>query len=363
MPIPASPLIPTIWPWPRIADSRRLQRSSISRWRPTNVATCLPRTLDPRPARTKTRPSTPPAKSSSSKRRSRNGAAASVTRTDPGSPRSTSADSTSTAFCLASMASSVTCGACPTRHCARWIPTVTAGARGSSGRARAAAFWIAMAACAARLGASSVASSPNAATTPVGLMPSMRPPKLVTFSTRTPSARLASRGSSDSGARVSVALKSVTRRRSHRSAAGTAGAGAPGGATGGRGAGRGTRRGTDGAGTPLLRPYFSMRARSVLREIPRSAAEREMFQRVWRSTSATRSRTASSSEPVSTRSLSRSFPRIVLESPSISAVTSGSGDKSVTRSMRLASSRTLPGQGYARSAACAAAVSVLGGTP
>src|SRR5439155_1201418 len=55
--------------------------------------------------------------------------------------------------------------------------------------------------------------------------------------------------------------------------------------------------------------------------------------------------------------------RIVLESPSISGVTSGSGAKSVTRSMRLASSRTLPGQGYARSAACAAAVRVLGGTP
>src|SRR5919198_406302 len=136
LPIPASPLIPTICPWPRIADSRRLHRSSISRWRPTNVATCRPRRLDARPARTKTRPRTPPAKSSSSNRRSRNGAAASVTRIDPGSPCSTSAPSTSTAFCLASTASSVARGASPTRQCVRWIPTVTAGTRGSSWRAR-----------------------------------------------------------------------------------------------------------------------------------------------------------------------------------------------------------------------------------
>ncbi len=123
-----------------------------------------------------------------------------------------------------------------------------------------------------------------------------------------------------------------------------------------------------GAGAPAdLSPYFSMRARSVFREIPSTAAVREIFQLVWRRTSATRSRTASSSElappaaPPAGGGAEGSGAATGV-SPSASAVTSGSLDRSATRSIRLASSRTLPGHGYARRAARASADRLLADT-
>src|SRR5206468_7882861 len=119
----------------------------------------------------------------------------------------------------------------------------------------------------------------------------------------------------------------------------------------GRGAGGVARRAGAGA-SPDLSPYFSMRARSVFREIPSTAAVREIFQLVWRKTSATRSRTASSSELAAPAGAGAEGPGSATGvSPSASAVTSGSLDRSATRSIRLASSRTLPGHGYARRAA------------
>jgi hypothetical protein len=65
--------------------------------------------------------------------------------------------------------------------------------RDPHGRPLAAAFCIAIAAWAARPGASSVtadASSPNSAWTPVWLSASSRPPKLCTFSTSMARTRL-----------------------------------------------------------------------------------------------------------------------------------------------------------------------------
>jgi len=111
----------------------------------------------------------------------------------------------------------------------------------------------------------------------------------------------------------------------------------------GRRSARWAGTGGDGA-SPDRSPYFSMRARRVLREIPRSAAVREMFQFVWRSTSATRSRTASSSELAALAAAGADGPAGVTDgSPSTSALTSGSDESNATRSIRLASSRTLPG--------------------
>ncbi len=109
-----------------------------------------------------------------------------------------------------------------------------------------------------------------------------------------------------------------------------------------------------------------MRALKVFREIPSSAAVREMFQPVCCSTSATRSRTASSSElgdPAGVVVAAAAFAGATTVSPSASAVTTGSDESSATRSIRLATSRTLPGHGYARSAACASAAKVFADTP
>ena len=109
-----------------------------------------------------------------------------------------------------------------------------------------------------------------------------------------------------------------------------------------------------------------MRARRVLREIPSRAAVREMFQPVWASTSMTRSRTASSREladPPLGAAVVGAFAGVTAVNPSVSAVTTGSDESSATRSIRLASSRTLPGHPYARSAACASAESVFADTP
>src|SRR4030095_11307374 len=214
-------------------------------------------------------------------------------------------------------------------------------------------------------------------------------------SRRSSSERLVSRGDSGADGVISAARSIVTRRRSHKSGCGTgeamiwgggdaevAGGGGIG-ASAGRGAARdaaarsaalGAARRTgagadaDAGASPARRPHFSMRGRQVLGEIPSTAAVREMFQSVWRRTSATRSRTASSSElaPPGATPAGTGDEGTAGETggrPSASAVTSGSLDRSATRSIRLASSRTLPGHGYARSAARASGKSVLADTP
>ena len=102
----------------------------------------------------------------------------------------------------------------------------------------------------------------------------------------------------------------------------------------------------------------------MFREIPSRAAVREMFQLVWRSTSATRSRTASSSELATPAAAGADDTAVATGgSPSMTAVISDSDESSATRSIKLASSRTLPGHGYARSAARASGASVFGDTP
>jgi hypothetical protein len=257
------------------------------------------------------------------------------------------------------------------------MATLMAGPAAPSRRDRSTAFWIAMAACAAWLGASSVGSRPKAPMTPVGLRPSIRPPKLWILSSNSSMTRPVSSSTSGTEAAISDARSSVTRRRSHRSGvsvgAGTVDAGTGAGARldverGALGAARRTGAGAEGAGaSPDLSPYFSIRARRVLREIPSTAAVREMFQLVWRRTSTTRSRTASSSElapPDATPGAGAGGSAVTASvRPSTSAVTSGSLDSSATRSIRLASSRTLPGHGYARRAARASGESVLFDTP
>ena len=177
-------------------------------------------------------------------------------------------------------------------------------------------------------------------------MPSTRPPKVRTFSTISSSARAVSSVASGRAGGTSAARSSAMRRRSHRrpeAGAGTtlgraaAAAGGDGGAltTRGRATGR-------GAASRSRKPYRSMRARRVLREMPSSAAVREMFPRVWPSTSTRCSRIASSSETASGRA---GVPVAGSPAtPSASAVSSSEEDCSTARSITLDSSRTLPGQ-------------------
>src|SRR5216117_300123 len=188
LPMPASPLIPTIWPWPRIADSRRDCSRSISRWRPTKAAarSRTPRPTARRPTSASARPCPDASGSSwSSKPRSRNGAAVSLITTPSGSARAISASRIVSAACLPSTSSSAAAAPCPTRNWLVWTATRIAGAAPVSCLARSTAFTIAIAACAARLGASSVESRPKAATMPAGL----RPSKLRILSRSTSSAR------------------------------------------------------------------------------------------------------------------------------------------------------------------------------
>src|SRR5262245_65426283 len=170
------------------------------------------------------------------------------------------------------------------------MATLMAGPATPSRRERSTAFWIAMAAWAAWLGASSVGSRPKAPITPVGLRPSTRPPKLWILSSNSSITRPVSRSASGADAAIRETRSSVTRRRSHRrgvsvgadtgDAAAGSGAGVERGALG---VARWAGAGAGGAGvSPDRSAYFSMRARRVLREIPSTAAVREMFQPVWR---------------------------------------------------------------------------------
>ena len=86
--------------------------------------------------------------------------------------------------------------------------------------ARSAALWTAAAASAARCGASSIGSNPNAATMAVGLISSMRPPKVWTFSTRISKARLGLYPGSISAGRTRVLRRNASRRPSQRTARG-----------------------------------------------------------------------------------------------------------------------------------------------
>ena len=111
-----------------------------------------------------------------------------------------------------------------------------------------------------------------------------------------------------------------------------------------------------------------MRARSVLREMPSRAAVREMFQLVCASTSSRCSRMASLSETgaVAVRAAAGGGAATgawAAGRPSPSAVISLAADMSTARSSTFDSSRTLPGQRWATSAAHASADSVLRGTP
>src|SRR5438093_46824 len=154
LPMPASPLIPTIWPWPRIADSRRDCSRSISRWRPTKAAarSRTPRPTARRPTSASARPCPDASGSSwSSKPRSRNGAAVSLITTPSGSARAISASRIVSAACLPSTSSSAAAAPCPTRNWLVWTATRIAGPAPVSCLARSTAFTIAIAACAARL--------------------------------------------------------------------------------------------------------------------------------------------------------------------------------------------------------------------
>jgi hypothetical protein len=108
----------------------------------------------------------------------------------------------------------------------------------------------------------------------------------------------------------------------------------------------------------------------VSREIPSRTAARVMFQAVWRSASRMCSRstdpTASSRAEVAPAvgpGAAAAGAGADAASPSSSAVTARASVHSAARSMTLTSSRTLPGQGWAASAARASAVSVLSGSP
>ena len=277
-----------------------------------------------------------PAPGARPNRRVSSGAVTALTVMPSSGARSTSSSSSGHRSRRSSMSSSTPPVARLTSAGVACIPSLTATSLRLSRRARSTALTIASAAWAARSAASPTASSPNAATSPIGPMPSTRPPKVRTFSTISSSARAVSSVASGRAGGTSAARSNAMRRRSHRrpeAGAGTtlgraaAAAGGDGGALTTRGRATGRR---------------SMRARRVLREMPSSAAVREMFPRVWPSTSTRCSRIASSSETASGRAgapVTRSPA-----TPSASAVSSSEEDCSTARSITLDSSRTLPGQ-------------------
>src|SRR6266536_100555 len=141
---------------------------------------------------------------------------------------------------------------------------MTPGPLLASALAWAAAFWIARAARQACLGALSTGSRPKTATTSVGPDSSTRPPKLRTLSVIISSPWAASTLAEDR----TCARRKARWRRSHWT-----------GVTGAD-----VREAPDDPVRPALlalsrcrRPYLSMRARSVLREMLRAAAARRMF--------------------------------------------------------------------------------------
>ena len=112
------------------------------------------------------------------------------------------------------------------------------------------------------------------------------------------------------------------------------------------------------------RPYLSMRARKVLREIPRAAAVRRMLPPLARRAASMRVAHGVFQGSVAGR-LGGSRPSIPsgTRKSSMTSVISSPSESKATRSMALASSRTLPGQRWAARAARASGVSVRGDRP
>ncbi len=128
----------------------------------------------------------PISRRSRSKRRARKGTAAALATMPPSRALARSESSTFHSIRLATESIWRSPANCPTRTWPTWIAVVTVN--GSPSRPRAAAFCTAMAAWAARRGASSTGSRPKTAPTVVGLSSSMRPPKDVSLSSTTSSA-------------------------------------------------------------------------------------------------------------------------------------------------------------------------------
>ena len=209
-------------------------------------------------------------------------------------------------------------------------------------------FRIATAASAAWLEALSTGSRPKTAMTPVGPDSSMRPPKARTLSATISRAR----GPSPGDDARSLTRRKASRRLSHCAEA--------------QGTGIASGIGEAPAGTPrsrCRRPYLSMRARKVLREIPRAAAVWRMLPPLARRAASMRVRTASSRDrSLAVSAAPPSIPSGTRKSSMTSVISSPSESKT-TRSMALASSRTLPGQRWAARAARASGVSVRGDRP
>ncbi len=204
----------------------------------------------------------------------------------PGSAAAIRSSSTKALCSFASRSIWIIRPAWATRAWAAWMAIRVASGVGESPRMRSTARCIAIAAWAARRGASSTGSTPKAASRARCPRASTRPPKLSTFSIRVSSARAASERTSPLSGTMSVTRIRAMGRRSQRTVGGAVRAAGPGTALcgGGAGVGRvmlGARASRFAAtGVPSRSPSFSMRARTVLREMLRMAAVREMFQPV-----------------------------------------------------------------------------------
>src|SRR5262245_26559078 len=112
------------------------------------------------------------------------------------------------------------------------------------------------------------------------------------------------------------------------------------------------------------RPNLLMYARRVFREIPRRVAVRDMFQFVLSSAACTCPWIASPSGTVGGQRLTPGEASTAVSlSSSPAAVTSDDSASKAARSMVFASSRTLPGQLYARTRARASTARVVVGRP
>ena len=267
---------------------------------------------------------------SSTKRRARKGTAAPETTIAPGVSIATSV-----------LQDRTTRRPCRPRRCCAWIPTGhevvgavngdddLGGSPGSAARA-AAARWIASAARAAWLGALSTGSRPNTAMSPRGPDSSIRPPKLSTFSAITSSARALSRSTTgqEPGAKEGemAALPPPGQTR---------------GATGPRrrAHGAGARRGA-GRTCPCGRGGYCGRCPG-----------RRRCGGCCRRSRAAPPRCASAACRPASRRAAAPLPRrrplgglgVVARNSSIAAVITSVSESSTTRSIALASSRTLPG--------------------
>ena len=217
---------------------------------------------------------------------------------------------------------------------------------------RRAATW------AARRGASSSGSSPNAATHAASERARLTwPPKLCTLS-RTASIEPAHVGCARRAVpRLDDATRSsVTRRDSQRTPAACAGARATGaaGRSGGSARRGGRRRRPAGAQPELLGAI----AQRVARDARAGVAARERFQPVALERLEEPRRAPARARVPAKRAEARRRRRRGAERPSAAALTRAPSVRRATRSITLASSRTFPGQGWASRAARASGASV-----